>query len=245
MMTGPAPGDAVFTTMPYADGQVAFAKAHIARMRGHAERLRIPWPASWALSAEGDDGMNLCRVQLTREGDVEVSFRRSDYPASPLCAISQPAPRWARRAQGTKHADWDPYSKAREAALRAGADIALLVHDGAVVDGDRCTPLLLDHDGTVWAANPADGGVQSITLDAVLPGLAAAGLPLRRGRLNETLLGRAREVIVVGSGVGVAWLDEIDGQQIADAPGPLHAAATAALKAARAEDWTPLAAVKP
>jgi len=247
-----SPTDSVFTTLRWdgADG-VAFRSLHLNRIREHAHRLGIAWPedfeqrlADSAKSADKrmqDDGNGLARIRLDSDGLVSVEFRWVSYPDSPLKAASHPAPRWKNDVLGSKHGDWSPYDEARDAAQNKGADLALLVHDGAVVDGDRCTPLLLDADGVAHISESSGGGVDSVTLAVLLPALVEAGIPLNHSRLTETMLGRAREVVVVGSGCGVAWLSEIDGQPIgAGTPGPLHNALSTALDGELEKGFSPL-----
>ncbi len=237
-------GASVFTTLRWEEGRVAWLEAHLKRLRAHAGRLEIEWPEDFeerlASSSPTGNG-NLCQVKLSRNGQIELTLRSADYPPSPLSAVSHAAPRFTRKAQGTKHAAWTPYSDARTAAENAGVDIALLVHDGAVVDGDRCTPILLDLDGVAYAPSLEGGGIDSITLSILKPAIEAAGIPFRHARLTETLLGRSSELIVVGTGVTVAWIDEIDGQNVgADSPGPLYETCNAAFASALDDAWSTL-----
>jgi branched-subunit amino acid aminotransferase/4-amino-4-deoxychorismate lyase len=235
-------GASVFTTLRWEGGRVAWLEEHLNRLRTHAKRLGIGWPGdfnerltSTSPIGEGD----LCQVKLTRAGQIELTLRQTHYSPSPLCAISHAAPRFTRKAQGTKHAAWSPYTDARTAAENAGADIALLVHDGAVVDGDRCTPIILDSDGVAYAPSLEGGGIDSITLSILRPAIEAAGIPFRYARLTEKLLGRASELIVVGTGIGVAWLDEIDGHNVGiDSPGPLYETCYAAFATALDTAWS-------
>jgi len=244
MGDGPPLGASVFTTLRWLDGKVAWLPLHLVRLRAHAERVGIDWPETMLerlsdLSVEGEG--NLCRIRLQRDGEIIVKVRSVDFGDSPLCAVSAVAPRFPKRVQGTKHANWHPYREARAAALDAGADLALLVHDGAVVDGDRCTPILLDTDGVAWAPAAEEGGVDSITLALLAPAIEAAGIPFRRGRLTENLIGRARELVVVSTGLGVCYVDEIDGQAVGtDSPGPLFDAALTAFNALIVDAWTTL-----
>ncbi len=247
-----SPFDSVFTTLPWnGAGDVAFRPKHISRLQNHSERLGIDWPddfeqrlAESVISTEipeNQHGMGLASIRLERDGTVSISYRWAECPPSPLKAVSQQAPRWESQVMGSKHGDWLPYSAAREAALSSGANIALLVHDGAVVDGDRCTPMLLDADGVAHVSVSSGGGIDSVTLAVLLPALEQAGIPLHHSRLTETLLGRAREVIVVGSGCGVAWLSEIDGQPVGTgALGPLHTILSEALDTALENGYSPL-----
>ena len=237
-------GASVFTTLRWDNGRVAWLDEHLTRLRKHAERVGIEWPvniqqdiASISPTGEG----NLCRIQLNKNGQIELTLRMSQYNQSPLSALSEPAPRFPKSVQGTKHAAWSGYSDARLKAENGGADLALLVHDGAVVDGDRCTPLILDIDGVAYAPSPEGGGIDSITLGILKPAIEAAGIPFRYARLTEKLLGRSREVIVVGTGVGVAWLGEIDGQPVGiQSPGPLYETCSKEFEIALNDAWNRL-----
>ena len=153
-------------------------------------------------------------------------------------AISVPDPLWPENIKGTKHGDWEPYKKARKKAIDAGAHIALFVEDEAVTDADRATPILLDVDGTVWIADSLNGGVDSITASIITNSLEDNGIPINRGRLHQKLIGRAMEFIVVGSGIGVARIDDIDGQKIGSMKdGILTKTATEVLHIALKDSW--------
>ncbi|MEE2758732.1 MAG: aminotransferase class IV [Candidatus Thermoplasmatota archaeon] len=235
----------VFTTLRWKNsGDVAWLQDHLSRLHIHANRLGIKWPANMEellkesyVKGEG----NLCRIQLNRDGSVELTLRVSEYPNSPLTASSHPAPRFSDNIQGTKHAEWEGYNEARRQSEGKGTDIGLLVHEGNVVDGDRCTPILLDIDGVAYAPTLDGGGVDSITLTLLKPALENAGIPFRYARLTERLLGRASEIIVVGTGVGVAWLNEIDGQRVGNgSAGPLFNTCMTAFNEALVGAWTQL-----
>ena len=240
------PPASVFTTLRWNGTSVAWLDEHLNRLNQHAKRLSIKWPKNMGkllqqseLIGEG----NLCNIQLNRDGTVKCTLRESVYSDSPLTELSQAAPRFSEIVQGTKHAEWDGYSAARKLATKDGADIALLVHDGAVVDGDRCTPILLDIDGVAYAPSPEGGGIDSITLQLLIPEIEAGGIPFRYARLTETMLGRSSEVIVVGTGVGVAWLSEIDGQSVGrNSPGPLYETCNNAFQSKLNTAWTSLGA---
>ena len=236
--------ESVFTTLRWNDGQVAWLPEHLQRLEQHANRLGIVWPEDFLQSLHStpiNGTGNLCRIQLDQNGTITLTLRHSQYPPSPLTAASQEAPRFPEHVQGTKHAEWSGYNKARKQSNDKGADIGLLVHDGAVVDGDRCTPILLDIDGVAFASSPDGGGVDSITLDVLRPSIEAAGIPFRTARLTERLLGRAAEIVVVGTGVGVAWLNEIDGQRVGTgSAGPLFNTCKGAFDYQLEEAWSQL-----
>ncbi|MEE2747947.1 MAG: aminotransferase class IV [Candidatus Thermoplasmatota archaeon] len=244
MDDNPSIGASVFTTLRWSSGRVAWLNEHLKRLQEHATRHGIEWPIDFperlSLAIPSGSG-NLCRIQLNRDGSVETTLRETNYSNSPLIALSHTAPRFPKMVQGTKHAAWEGYQNARSSAITGGADLALLVHDGAVVDGDRCTPILLDKDGVAYAPSMEGGGINSITLDVLKPAIEAAGIPFHYARLTEKMLGRASEVIVVGTGVGVAWLNEIEGQQIGtNSPGPLYKTCNTAFELALDAAWSDL-----
>ena len=209
------PRDEVFTTaVVNSEGRVADGPAHLKRMKNHAKRLRIALPDEFpAMELEGSE-MGLVRLSYSSENGWRVQYRPFAVRNESLDAISVPAPRWNPKTNGCKHGDWAPYNDAREMAEKAGCDVALFVHEHALVDGDRGTPMLLDEDGTVWLPDDDDGGVDGITASLLETRLPELGLPVIRGRLNERLVARCHELVVVGSGLGACRVDSIDGERV-------------------------------
>jgi len=224
---GGEPFSSVFTTLPW-DGadKVAFFDLHLQRLSERASRLRIDLPDDLKSSVliamknissiENGKWMptGLISVRLFKDGKITCEGRVNRQRQPPLAAVSQVAPRWSKRVTGCKHGNWDAYDAARKNARSAGADIALLAHDGAIIDGDRATPILLDGDGEAWIAEQESGGIDSITSSVIIDGLDQHGIPVNRGIINERMLAKARELIVVGSGIGVARVEELDEQSI-------------------------------
>lgn len=223
-----SPRDLVFTTMVWDQaGCIADLDAHLERMELHAKRLRIQWPTDIkrliteaVATLEFNDQHPTCqpkgllRLELARDGAIDVRPRPFSIRNESVEAITVQAPRWSPKVNGTKHGDWQPYHDAMKQADHAGTDLALLVHEFAIVDGDRATPIVFDEDSTAWLSNASDGGVAGITAEILVPLLEAQGIPVQRGRLNERLVARAIEVIAVGSGLGVAQIESIDGEQM-------------------------------
>lgn len=219
-MVNSGPRSEVFTTVLVNEhGAVADWTAHRQRLTEHAKRLRIELPDKPpSITAESEQaGWRLARISCAA-GDAawQVQKRSLAFRDEVIDAITVPAPRWNERTNGTKHGDWMAYLTAAEAAANAGCDAALLVHDYAIVDADRGTPMVLDEDGTVWMSPSTDGGVDGITaavLESLLPG---AGLPVVKGRLNERTVARCAEMVVVGTGMGVCRINGLDGETIGD-----------------------------
>ena len=99
--------------------------------------------------------------------------------------------------------------------------IYLLFDGDILVDGDRCMPILLDNDGIAYYPTPSKGALDSVTLEQIEKA-SSAGVPVREARLTLPMLLRASEMIVLGSGLGVQALGEIDGRQIGQPNGRLY-----------------------
>jgi branched-subunit amino acid aminotransferase/4-amino-4-deoxychorismate lyase len=167
----------------------------------------------------------LLRVTVDCDGDVTLNIRTPVplFDSSEAAAVAYPMPKFTRRIAGTKHAAWQPYHEARAHAESRGADVALLIDDEIIVDADRASPILLDSDGVAYFSTTESGAVDSLTLRALSGAILAAGIPLRPARLTRTLVARCSELIVVGSGIGVARIIDIDGQLVGvDEPTALY-----------------------
>ena len=224
------PRDSVFTTVTW-DGlhHVADLKAHLNRLSNHAIRLRMNLPEN----LEGEikkaftDIVSLKNGQLkqpiglvkividcTEQSPVRLSERTIALRNEEIEAITVPAPRWNRKVTGTKHGDWAPYHQARLKAGSEGSDLALLVHEFSIIDGDRASPILLDEGGLVWYSSSELGGVESITRSIILSKLGEHGFPFQSGNLTERLVARAHEMVALGSGMGACRIITIDGEDI-------------------------------
>jgi branched-subunit amino acid aminotransferase/4-amino-4-deoxychorismate lyase len=153
-------------------------------------------------------------MELTRNGELNIEPRAFSLRNEQIEAITVEAPRWSPKVNGTKHGDWQPYLNAMNQADQAGTDLALLVHEYAIVDGDRATPMVFDEDSTVWVCGDTEGAVESITASILIPLLEDSGIPVQKGRLNERLVARALEMVAVGSGLGASQIESIDGDAI-------------------------------
>lgn len=216
-MSDVGPRSSVFTTLlVHQNTMVADWPAHRSRLEHHAKRLRILLPDSTPeLQTTNSHEWQLMRVSVNAQSqEWIVEYRSVGVRNEAIDAITLPAPRWNQRTNGCKHGDWGAYQQAHQSAVAAGCDAALLVHEHAVVDADRATPLLLDEDGTVWVPSESDGGVDGITAALMERELKQHGFPVSRGRLNERLVARCHELILVGTGMGVCRVDSIDGESI-------------------------------
>ena len=224
------PRDSVFTTVTW-DGlhHVADLKAHLNRLSNHAIRLRMTLPENLETEIKKafTDIVSLKNGQLkqpiglvkividcTEQSPVKLSERTITLRNEEIEAITVPAPRWNRKVTGTKHGDWAPYHQARLKADSEGSDLALLVHEFSIIDGDRASPILLDEGGLVWYSSSELGGVESITRSIILSKLGEHGFPFQSGNLTERLVARAHEMVALGSGMGACRIITIDGEDI-------------------------------
>ena len=239
------PRSAVWSAIAW-DGEASLLAAdmHFARISRHAAVLGIQTPDNLAetvfetlvdLEHPGEPNGSeyqadfLVRAGVRANGEifVEPAVIRT-WPDAPLAAISLAAPSWEEPVRGTKHAEWKPYRDARRTAIEHGADIALLFEDDILVDGDRCAPLLLDHDGVAYHPRHSDGALDSVTIEQIRTGLEAAGIPVRPARLTLGMILRASEMVVCGSGMGIRAIGSIDGRNIGKSQGRLFQAASQA-----------------
>ena len=219
----PSPRSSVFTTMRFSQERGLFLfEHHLARMLEHATKLRIDESninqASLLKLLQKNPPQiseGLVRIECTKSSELSVSYRPFTIQNEAIDAITVPSPIWPPRVAGTKHGAWGAYIEARNYAERKGADLALLVHDYSIVDGDRCTPLVMDEDGVVWVSH-ANSSVSSITLNVIHNSILEAGYHIQQGNLNERLVARCVEAVAVGSGVGVLKIDSIDNETIGD-----------------------------
>ena len=223
------PKSAVFTTVRARDGKLFHLDLHLQRLARHAAVLGIEVP-----DIEIPDGLEgLIRIQIDTEG-VSFNFKEF-YQEIHMDAegITVPAPRWSRKIMGTKHGDWDAYRQITSEILNKGVDVAILVHDYCIIDGDRVMPLILDNDGVVWISDSKLGGVDSVTFDVCKGAIKDSGFVISEGRLNERIVARAKEIVLLGTGMGAARLTVLDDVDIGDGSDNLQKVCIEAL----GEDW--------
>jgi branched-subunit amino acid aminotransferase/4-amino-4-deoxychorismate lyase len=199
------------------------------RLARHASILGIDVPP-----IDVPNGLEgLVRIQVDADG---VQFNTTPfYQEAHMEAegITVPAPRWSRKVSGTKHGDWTPYREITSEVFKQGADVALLVHEFCIIDGDRVMPLVLDDDGVVWISDAKFGGVDSVTFEVCKSAIEKAGFVISEGRLNERIVARAKEFVLLGTGMGVARLTVLDDVDIGDGSNSLQEVCISALGA----DW--------
>ncbi len=227
MMEGPK--SAVCTTVRAREGHLFHLDLHLKRLARHAAVLGITIPE--IIIPDGLTG--LVKINITSNGfeiNTKPFYQDIHMDAE---GITVPAPRWSRKVMGTKHGDWSPYHEFTSDILNKGFDVALLVHEFCIIDGDRVMPLVLDHDGVVWISESALGGVDSVTFEVCKSAIEEAGFVISQGRLNERLVARAKEVVLLGTGMGAARLTLLDDVEIGDGTNSLQRVCISIL----GEDW--------
>ena len=252
-----SPRDSVFTTLVWNGGsQIADFSEHMNRLQEHAQRLRIKLPENIEFSVK-----NIFKSLETKEEDELIPkkmVRISYTPENPQPlqiesrnmrlrnfigeAITKEAPYWSKSATGCKHGDWAPYIEAIDSARISGSDFTLLVRDFKIIDAGQATPVVLDVDGVAYFPKPSDGAVRSITLDSIIEQIREQGIPIKEGNLNERMVARAREMIIIGTGVGVCKIESIDGVEFMNPSDTLFEVARNALEQhyANPNTWTNL-----
>ena len=238
MSTDSDPYFEVWSTVAW-DGKNSLlaANLHFNRLERHAKRLGFDLPKGYIekifekLSntnfsedpvVDYHQPSYLVKIGVTKKGDVFLIPRINQSWPHILSAITVEAPRWNDKIRGTKHGDWKPYLDARDMALTNKADISLLIEKESVIDGDRCMPILLDIDGIAYHPRVEEGALDSITLEQIKQCLENSGIPVRPARMTIPLVLRAKEMIVLGSGMGVQSLGIIDGRTIGTPRGKLY-----------------------
>lgn len=215
---------------------------HFERMIRHADKLGLECPPDLSdrvfsrlrevvppeeRNECSDQDPFLLIVKVTSGGEIILQGSiNNKWPETPLSAISVSAPVWDDGIRGTKHGDYQPYRDAREVAINNGADIGLLFEDGNLIDGDRCSPLLLDRDGVAYHPRHSDGALDSVSLEVIKPFLESSGIPVRGAKITLGMITRCSEMIVCGSGMGIKSLGKIDGRKIGNPRGRLFKVAS-------------------
>lgn len=265
-------GIGVFETMRATDGRIAHRDEHVARAVAGAAALGFALDAR-TIGRALDDLIDADRHRGPREGAWARPERvvRLTATAGPVTDDAEfppplvgrptivvtlhpapPLPRPAAHAVTVDVARSLPHLKttsyvaahvASAAAIARGADVALIVHDGRLLEAANGNVLLLT--GRELATPPVDAGILAgVTRGAVLAVAARAevGLEVRERDIGVDELHRADAVLVCSSVVGLRDVDRVDGEAVGlGAPGASPAARSIVerLRAALATDASP------
>ncbi|OBS10134.1 D-amino acid aminotransferase [Acidihalobacter prosperus] len=240
-------GDGIYEVIPAYGGHLFRLTAHLDRLDASLAAVRIGNPhdrATWRallqeLVATAGPGDHSVYLQVTRGADVK---RDHAFPAADVkptvFAMTHPlrAPEPARLETGasarlmadTRWARCDikaitllPNVLLRQAALDAGDDEAILVRDGAVLEGSASS-LFIVADGMLSTPPKGPALLPGVTRDLVLELAQRHGLPWAERAISETDLRRADEIWLTSSTREVMAVTRLDGQPVGDGrPGPV------------------------
>lgn len=253
-------GDGVFEGMRIAHGGVFRLDAHLERLERSAHALLLDLPGGrsemrrivLATARAFGETEAYVRLILTRgEGPLGVDPGRCGPPRA-ICIVDRIAlyPRRVRergldlQTSSLRRADSDmldprvkslnylPSVLAKQEARRSGADEALLLNRAGRVAEAAVANVIAVHGERVTTPPPAEGALGGITCACILDSARDLGLDAREEPLTRHDLLSADEVLLTGSGAGLAPVRSLDGRTIGGPPpGPV----TAKLMAAYAE----------
>lgn len=234
-------GDAVYEVIPVFAGKPLLLDAHVSRLAGSLEALGIrdPLPIEdWRAliheiarrNGNGDMGVYL-QVTRGRTGGRDHAFPPRSVPtvfgmASPapaprpdgLKVITLPDNRWGRC--DIKATALLANVLARQAAIEAGADEAILLWNGEVTEGAASSVILVEQNTMIRRPN-SEAILPGTTTDLVVRLGAETGLDIREESIPADRLQAADEVWLTSAMRGVAAVVAIDGQAVGNGrPGP-------------------------
>lgn len=239
-------GDGIYDVIRAVDGRLFETAGHLARLTRNAQDLKLPLPDPEALLTvaqtllaengfvEGDAAVYL---QVTRG----VAPRQHAYPTPPVAptvyvtafaferrrrwheegirVLTVADTRWGRC--DIKSVSLLPNVMAVEQAHTAGADEAVFVRDGLVLEGAHSSFFAVV-DGTVTTAPLSHAILPGIIRALVLDLTREMGLPVAERALPEADLARAEELFLTGTTTDVAPIVVVDGRTVGTGrPGPV------------------------
>jgi D-alanine transaminase len=237
--------DGVYEVIPVHRGRPFRLREHLRRLGDSLAAIRLPNPHvehDWLailqqLAAAAGGPEILLYVQVTRGGETGRShlFPSSVTPTVFAFASPYPAPSVKTLDEGLSAVTledirWDRCDiksvallanvLLRQQAADRGADEALLVRDGLLLEGSSST-ILLCIGGTLVTPPNDHRILPGTSRDAVLE-LAEGWLPSQVCQLEARELASCDEVWIASAGRGVLPVTRVDGEPVGDGrPGPL------------------------
>ncbi len=260
-------GDGVYEVLPVYRGQVFRLDAHLARLRASLQAIALPAQAcDWAalcqeLVARNAIGDGAIYLQVTRPGEAgkrehglppsatasvfafAYAYRAEPDPESGISAVCVPDIRWARNA--IKATSLLANSMTRQQAADAGAQEALLIRDGKLLEGSSSNVWLV-RDGRV--ATPPEQGcmLTGITRLAVIDACREAGVDVVERDIRVAELADADELWISSSLRELRAVTVVDGRVVGDGSGlaeartgPIYRRVLAALQAIKTRECPP------
>lgn len=225
--------DGVYEVVRYYDGQPFRMPQHLARLARSAAGIELALPPVEELQRAMDD---LVRRQGLTETAVYLQVTRGvadrkhglvTTSGPTVIAIARPAtsvrPRPTLRAVTTSDDRWaKPYLKttmllpnalARERAGRLGADDAIFVRDGFIMEATAANVFLVKN-GRLITPQLSNYILPGITREAVLDLAAAEGIPAVEEPVPTYVIYDADEVFISGTNTELGPVVAVDGRQI-------------------------------
>jgi D-alanine transaminase len=237
-------GDAVYEVIPVHDGKPLLIKEHLARLERSLSEIRMVnphTPEEWSSIVksliEQNSGGNLgIYIQISRGADTGrdhavpdgidptvfgMASRIADTDSwdSGVTAITLPDLRWARC--DIKSTALLANVLARQQAVEAGADDAILIRDGYVTEASVSSVIIVE-GGVLVTRNNGPELLPGTTRQLVLTLATEAGLSCREEAISEERLRTADELWLMSAGRGVVPVTHLDGSPVGDGkPGPV------------------------
>lgn len=242
-------GDGIFTTMRAEQGYVLYLQDHLDRLRRSLTELRLPIPRTvdWKATLEellernrlGDDVASVKIVMTRGRSSVlglpetaeatTVIYARPYKPPQPStyqtgCRLHVFRNGFSPPLSQLKSLNYLYHLTARQAALDAGADEAVLLDVQGRVTETAAGSLLLRTRGEWWTPQSASQ-LPGITLRNVIKIFQEAGLRVTRRPAEAADLFSAETVWVLNSLIGVMPVSQLD-QHLVSEPAPEEAGRT-------------------
>lgn len=237
-------GDAVYEVIPVHGSKPLLLKEHLARLERSLNEIRMVnphTPEEWSSIVksliEQNSGGNLgIYIQISRGADTGrdhavpdgidptvfgMASRIADTDSwdSGVTAITLPDLRWARC--DIKSTALLANVLARQQAVEAGADDAILIRDGYVTEASVSSVIIVE-GGVLVTRNNGPELLPGTTRQLVLTLATEAGLSCREEAISEERLRTADELWLMSAGRGVVPVTHLDGSPVGDGkPGPV------------------------
>ena len=237
-------GDAVYEVIPVHGGRPLLLKEHLARLERSLSEIRMVnphTPEEWSSIVksliEQNSGGNLgIYIQISRGADtgrdhavpdgieptvfgMASRIAGTDSWDSGVTAITLPDLRWARC--DIKSTALLANVLARQQAVEAGADDAILIRDGYVTEASVSSVIIVE-GGVLVTRNNGPELLPGTTRQLVLTLATEAGLSCREEAISEERLRTADELWLMSAGRGVVPVTHLDGSPVGDGkPGPV------------------------
>lgn len=182
-----------------------FAKNNLADGSFYLQITRGVYPRSPLISKE---------FSPTISATVSALKEMNLSPESGIKTITYPDIRWARC--DIKSISLIAGSIAKQRAVDAGAEDAILIRDGFVTEGSFSNVFIVDAENNLVTRNADNHILQGITRDRIIDLAKKAGIKILEKSFSKQELLQAREVFLTSSTLMVRPVFEIDGQKISN-----------------------------